>query len=69
MHSHKGLTVVVMYPPTLEIDMGIFGIDENDYHKEDREGLYTFEYDSWLLPNSGYSFNLRSRSEPKITSP
>jgi len=59
---HRGLKLIIAYPKNYKIDITIFGVDENNYHQDDREGLYIFEYDSWLLPNSGYSYYLRERT-------
>lgn len=61
LHSHKELNLIVTYPQDLQIDVQVFGVEENDYHEEDRSGLYTLEYTSWLLPYSGYSFYLREK--------
>lgn len=61
LHSHKGLNLVVTYPVELDLDASIFGVEDNDFHEDSRNGLYTFEYDSWLLPYSGYYFHLTEK--------
>ena len=57
-HPSKNLTVTINYPRHLTIDVNLFGIEEGEYHEEERAGLYALRYGSWLLPNSGvcYSF-------------
>ncbi len=70
LHSHKGLNLVITYPTHLRFDIDIFGMEESDYHEDKRTGLYTFEYNSWLLPYSGYAFYLMERDDlaaPKTT--
>jgi hypothetical protein len=56
-HPSKNLTVTINYPSELTVDVNIFGMEENEYHEENRPGLYVLRYDSWLLPNTGLSYH------------
>jgi len=58
-HPSKNVTGVVRFPSDFNNHVEVFGFDREELNEEYRAGLYTFGYNSWLLPYSGFAFDFR----------
>ena len=60
-HPTKGITGTVTYPQSLELVTNLFGLTEEQVHLKYNPGFCQVEYDSWLLPDTGFAFQLISK--------
>jgi hypothetical protein len=62
----KGITGTITYPPDLELVTNMFGVTEEEVNRVDKTGVCQIDYDSWLLTNTGFSFQLiaKAASDP-----
>ena len=58
--THK-MKVVVDYPRNLELSKAFFGVKENELREINGSEIFSVNYDSWLLPNSGFAFLLKDK--------
>jgi hypothetical protein len=73
--THK-LKVMVDYPENLGLSEAFFGIKEDELKKRSVAGIFSVNYDSWLLPNAGFAFLLTDKktgtehpAQPPVTGP
>jgi hypothetical protein len=58
-HLSQGLRTIIHYPKDkFEILLEDFGMDEKRLAIIDDPGRYSLNYDSWLLPTTGFAFRL-----------
>lgn len=57
-HPTKGFRITINYPKDLRMDATILGVDQRDYHEDEKKGLYFLSYDFWMLPTTGMIFHL-----------
>jgi hypothetical protein len=60
-HPTKGATVTISYPNELQLLANFFGMKEDQVSQEKQPGVYQVGYDSWLLPDTGFAFQLIKR--------
>jgi hypothetical protein len=58
-YPSRNVTGVVRFPPDFNVHVEVFGFGSEELNEEDKVGLYTFSYNSWLLPHSGFAFDFR----------
>lgn len=58
-HPSRNVAGVVRFPSDFKNHVEVFGFNREELNEEHRTGLYTFNYSSWLLPNSGFAFDFR----------
>jgi hypothetical protein len=59
----KKVSLDMKYPDDLRIHVDRFGVNPDELSESHKTGIYTFEYDSWLLPDSGFAFHFL-KNEP-----
>ncbi len=60
-HPTKGITGFIVYPKDQELIANLFIVNEDQMNMEDKPGVFTLEHDSWLVPDTGFAFQLISR--------
>jgi hypothetical protein len=60
-HPTKGLTGTIAYPEDQELIANVFGLTEEQVNMEHKPGMFTVAYDSWLVPDTGFAFQLIGR--------
>lgn len=55
------IKIVIIYPKELKIWTEIFGIDNDELDEQKEDKYYSLTYDSWMLPFSGFTFQLRPK--------
>lgn len=70
-HPTKGITGTITYPVDQDLITNVFGMTEDQVNRVDKPGLYQVDYDSWLLPDTGFSFHLISKpsTQAVVTAP
>jgi hypothetical protein len=58
----KGITGTIAYPADLELVTNMFGVTEEDVNRVDKTGVCQIDYDSWLLTDTGFSFQLIAKA-------
>jgi hypothetical protein len=58
----KGITGTITYPPDLELVTNMFGVTEEEVNRVDKIGVCQIDYDSWLLTDTGFSFQLMPKA-------
>jgi len=53
----QGILLTINHPVDLKIQVDKFGVNPDELTEEPKSGVYTLEYDSWLLPDSGFAFH------------
>jgi hypothetical protein len=61
-HPTKGIMAIVNYPPDLELITSLFGLTEDQVTADHIAGSYRAEYESWLLPDTGFAFQLMRKA-------
>ncbi len=57
-HPTKGATANINHPDDLRLLPNFFGMKESEVSQEHQPGVYQAGYDSWLLPDTGFCFQL-----------
>lgn len=60
-YPSKGFSATINYPEHLEIVMEAFGMDSNKLQITSQKGVYSLDYDSWVLPDTGLAYQLREK--------
>jgi len=57
-HPTKGITGTIVYPEDQELIANPFGLTEEQANMEHKPGMFTVDYDSWLVTDTGFAFQL-----------
>jgi hypothetical protein len=67
-HPSKGVAGTITYPSDLRLVANFFGMDADEAEVRDSLGSCQVGYDSWLMPDTGFAFQL-IRPAPVATVP
>jgi len=56
-HATKNLYITIHYPANFDVFFQTFLPSENKIVKNNDNGLYTMQYNDWLLPDSGMAYS------------
>jgi hypothetical protein len=62
-YPSKKVIGIIVYPPETDFYLDPFGVKRGHIQTEQQGTTFTLRYDSWMLPQSGFTFHLVKRND------